>query len=618
MITSIAFYNGGTEKTRTYEFYMKPTETRSFANGTDWEVVTEADKVFSGSVTMVAGDWTFVAFDTPFIYDGTSNVVLVTDDNTGSYTGSPHMRCRVFDAPSQAICVYNDGTNYNPYAPTGYSGTMLNVKNQLLLTKEPFSDCMTPTQLTATEVGPDFAVLSWNEVGSSEEWVVVCNGNAVEATTNEGFVLGGLEPETEYTITVRPACDENLFSAPIVITTLEACPTPQNVEVSNITGNAATASWAGYSESYNVQLGITNFVLNESFGNGIPADWDNTSDYPWTLVDGYMQSGNAGVSNSTSSISATVTFISDGTVEFDAECLGEGTSTYWDHSDFYIDDERVLYIGAGVSGWNHYSFDVAAGEHTFMWSYTKDGSVNPAGDHFAVDNVTMGTNEITWGDPIAVENTVYRFTGLEPMTTYCMRVQGVCGETETEWSETVLFTTTDQTTVVQEVALSAGTNWASFEVEISLEDLKAALVDAIPDSEITIQDQNNNVKYNPATHRWTGRLTELDLSKMYKITVAGDCGVTLEGMPVNPSDHPATISSGANWIAFPLSESMSPANAFAGFAEAGDKLQSQTQNASYNGTRWNGQLTTLEPGKGYIYQSSVEGDRILVLPASRK
>ena len=213
---------------------------------------------------------------------------------------------------------------------------------------------------------------------------------------------------------------------------------------------------------------------------------------------------------------------------------------------------------------------------------------------------------------------MYRFTGLEPMTTYCMRVQGVCGETETEWSETVLFTTTDQTTVVQEVALSAGTNWASFEVEISLEDLKAALVDAIPDSEITIQDQNNNVKYNPATHRWTGRLTELDLSKMYKITVAGDCGVTLEGMPVNPSDHPATISSGANWIAFPLAESMSPANAFAGFAEAGDKLQSQTQNASYNGTRWNGQLTTLEPGKGYIYQSSVEGDRILVFPASRK
>ena len=615
MITSIAFYNGGTEKTRTYEFYMKTTEKSSFANGADWEVVTEADKVFSGSVTMVAGDWTFVAFDTPFIYDGTSNVVLVTDDNTGSYSSG--MLCRVFDAPGQAIRIYSDGTNYDPYAPTSYTGTAMNVKNQLLLTKEPFSDCMTPTQLTATEVGPDFAVLSWNEVGASEEWVVVCNGNAVEATTNEGFVLVGLEPETEYTITVRPTCDENLFSAPIVITTLEACPTPQNVEVSNITGNAATASWAGYSESYNVQLGLTNFVLNESFGNGIPADWDNTSDYPWTLVDGYMQSGNAGVSNSTSSISATVTFIADGTVEFDAECLGEGTSTYWDHCDFYIDDERVLYIGAGVSGWNHYSFEVTAGEHTFMWSYTKDGSVNPTGDHFAVDNVTMGTNEITWNDPVAVESTVYRFTGLEPMTTYCMRVQGVCGETETEWSETVLFTTTEETTVTQTVSLSSGYNWFSANVEITLEDLQAALVAALPGTTITINSQSDgSTTYNGV--RWRGTLTTLDLSQMYMINVSANSEITLEGMPINSADHVITIHPDFNWFVFQLSQSMTLTDAFAGFVISGDMVTSQDGGSSTYTNRWRGTLETLEPGKGYMYKSAATEDRTFTFPANAK
>ena len=180
------------------------------------------------------------------------------------------------------------------------------------------------------------------------------------------------------------------------------------------------------------------------------------------------------------------------------------------------------------------------------------------------------------------------------------------------------FTTEEVSTVTQTIALSPGANWVSFNVEITLDDLKAALVEAVPNTEITIQDQNNNVKYNPNTHRWTGRLMELDLSKMYKISVADDCGVTFEGMPVNPADHPVTISSGANWIAFPLSESRTPANAFAGFAQAGDKLQSQTQNAQYNGTRWTGRLTTLEPCNGYIYQSSVEEERILVFPASRK
>ena len=624
LITSIAFYNGGTEKTRTYEFYMKSTGKSLFTSGTDWEVVTEADKVFSGSVTMVANDWTFIMFDTPFIYDGTTNVVLVADDNTSSYTGSPHMSCRVFDAPGQAIRIYSDGTNYNPNAPTSYSGTVLNVKNQLLLTKESLGDCVRPANFTATEIGPDFVTFDWTENGASEEWYIFYGENLETAIVvdHHPYTLMGLTPETSYQANVIPTCgiddpSASFASNLITFTTLEACPTPQNVEVSNITGNAATASWAGYSESYNVQLGIINFVLNESFGNGIPADWDNTSDYPWTLVDGYMQSGNAGVSNSTSSISATVTFISDGTVEFDAECLGEGTSTYWDHCDFYIDDERVLYIGAGVSGWNHYSFEVTAGEHTFMWSYTKDGSVNPTGDHFAVDNVTMGTNEITWNDPVAVESTVYRFTGLEPMITYCMRVQGVCGETETEWSETMLFTTTEVTTVTQTVSLSSGYNWFSANVEITLEDLQAALVAALPGTTITINSQSDgSTTYNGV--RWRGTLTTLDLSQMYMINVSSNSEITLEGMPIDPTGHPATIHPDFNWMAFPLSQSMTLTEVFTGFVINGDMVTSQDEGSSTYTNRWRGSLDALQSGKGYMYKSAATEDRTFTFPINAK
>jgi M6 family metalloprotease-like protein len=130
-ITSIAFFNGGATKTRTYDFYLVATDKTSFANNTDWVAVTDANKVFSGEVTMTAGGWTTIAFDRPFAYDGISNLILVTDDNTGSYTDSPHMSCRVFDGPSQALRIYSDGTNYDPFAPQDYSGTVLGVKNQL-------------------------------------------------------------------------------------------------------------------------------------------------------------------------------------------------------------------------------------------------------------------------------------------------------------------------------------------------------------------------------------------------------------------------------------------------------------------------------------------------------
>ncbi|MBO7083126.1 MAG: T9SS type A sorting domain-containing protein [Bacteroidales bacterium] len=134
VITSIAFYNGGTEKTRYYDFYMKNTSKSSFTGNRDWETISTSDKVFSGGVTMVANDWTVITLNPPFFYDGTSNVVLVSDDHTTTNTSSG-LKCRVFNAQSQAIRVYNESTDYDPTNTSTYYGTIMNVKNQLRITK---------------------------------------------------------------------------------------------------------------------------------------------------------------------------------------------------------------------------------------------------------------------------------------------------------------------------------------------------------------------------------------------------------------------------------------------------------------------------------------------------
>ena len=381
LISSIAFYNGGATKTRTYNIYMVSTTKSAFSGDKDWVTVTSDNLVFSGSVEMTANEWTTIEFSTPFLYDGVSNVVLVADDNSGGYTDSPHMLCRVFDAPSQALRVYSDGTDYNPFAPSSYSGTVMSVKNQLMVTKSALDGC----------------------------------------------------------VNVAPA----------------------GVEVSDVTSSTATVAWTGFSESYNVMLGIPAVatLVDEDFAEGIPADWTNSSSYPWSVVDGHMESSNAGVASTTSSISLSVTFLVDGTIEFDAECMGEGTSTYWDHCDFYIDEERMLYAGANVSGWNHYSFEVAAGNHTFTWSYTKDSSVNPDGDYFAVDNVVIASVEVSWDEPIAVEDVEYTFNGLAPETDYCVRVQGVCDDVESVWSETVVFSTNAIKHFVTDGDWNVADNW---------------------------------------------------------------------------------------------------------------------------------------------------------------
>ena len=153
------------------------------------------------------------------------------------------------------------------------------------------------------------------------------------------------------------------------------------------------------------------------FENGeIPAEFVNTSTYQWTVVDGNggkaMMSGNGGHASSSSTIELTYTFAVDGTISFDAECMGEGTGTAWDKCIFMIDGVEQFSYGAHVSGWNNYSYEVAAGEHTFTWTYSKDSSVNPTGDYFMVDNITIeagvdvptgsfdGLAEIIWSNEI--------------------------------------------------------------------------------------------------------------------------------------------------------------------------------------------------------------------------
>ena len=176
----------------------------------------------------------------------------------------------------------------------------------------------------------------------------------------------------------------------------------------------------------------------------------------------------------------------------------------------------------------------------------------------------------------------------------------------------------ESSSVTQTVALSAGWNWCSFNVDITLADLQNALLEALPGTNITIKSKNNGQTiYNGTT--WSGQLTTLDVAQMYKISVNTACEITLEGMTINPANHPVTIHNGANWITFPFSESMTVNDAFAGFAVNGDVVKSKSNGiATYNGTNWRGTLNTLVPGQGYIYKSNSNEVRTFVFPSNRQ
>ena len=119
----------------------------------------------------------------------------------------------------------------------------------------------------------------------------------------------------------------------------------------------------------------------------------STGSYPWqvdsTTYDGRTaaQSGNYNVSSSTSSFSTTVTLSAGDIVSFEY-CVSSESN--YDKFTFSVNDSVVL-TKSGLVSWNSYSYQATAdGEYTFLWSYTKDGSVNGNSDACWVDNVYIG------------------------------------------------------------------------------------------------------------------------------------------------------------------------------------------------------------------------------------
>ncbi|MBQ5958353.1 MAG: leucine-rich repeat domain-containing protein [Bacteroidales bacterium] len=169
----------------------------------------------------------------------------------------------------------------------------------------------------------------------------------------------------------------------------------------------------------------------------------------------------------------------------------------------------------------------------------------------------------------------------------------------------------------QTLELSAGWNWVSLNVEITMNDLKAAIVAANPGVSPVIKSKGNGqTSFNGAV--WVGALKTLDLSQMYEIKVANACTVNLEGARTNPADHPATIKNGVNWIAYPLNEEMTVSAAFEGFPATGDNVKSKDGGqATWNGVMWLGALKRLTPGVGYLYISKAAGDKTFTFPTNK-
>lgn len=280
IINSIAFYNKGTAKTRTWDVYLVNTDKSSFSGANnDWVDVSQGTLVFSGSISLTANQWTPITFTTAFDYTG-SNLAVVVNDKTGSYSSG--QSCLVFtpsgDQGTQAHYIVRDGDPYDPSNPNnGYSSNQASVtyKNQIILDIEASTvTCAKPKNFNATNITAHTATLTWTSGAESQsDWdvyVTTTETDIPDENTTPTYqvmecskALTDLTALTTYYAYVRANCgdgDLSKWASKTFTTTREALavdanhPYSQDFEANNdwgFTNGSQTNKWSWGSATNN-------------------------------------------------------------------------------------------------------------------------------------------------------------------------------------------------------------------------------------------------------------------------------------------------------------------------------------------------------------------------------
>ena len=135
-INSISFnMSEAADFTSEFDIFMKNVSRDAFASDTDFEPVVAGDIVYSGSVTFQPG-WTTITLDTPFAYDGTSNLMVGVHEKTSGYS----TRYFYYTAVTGGlISGHSDSVDPNPYDMGSYTGTtyMKDYRSNIILDITP-------------------------------------------------------------------------------------------------------------------------------------------------------------------------------------------------------------------------------------------------------------------------------------------------------------------------------------------------------------------------------------------------------------------------------------------------------------------------------------------------
>ena len=185
--------------------------------------------------------------------------------------------------------------------------------------------------------------------------------------------------------------------------------------------NATLRVPRGSKSSYQAADFWTNFLNIEEFYHlndalnveGGEYEFESDGVFAWNTVEeggrAYAMSGNAGVPNSTSTLTVWVYAEENSILSFDFKAWGDGEDYVADKCIFALDSVEQFCYGARDNDWETYSVEVTPGWHALEWRYDKDYEDDPEGDYFAVDNVQLLPPEVSLDQALNVAGGTIHF-----------------------------------------------------------------------------------------------------------------------------------------------------------------------------------------------------------------
>ena len=603
-ITAIAFkVSNSKSTTRTLDVYLKHTTKTAFTSQTGWETVSSGDKVFSGSVAFQSSGWTTITLTTPFEYDGTSNLVVCVDDNTGSYVSSSNNSPKFYvysTGANRALRIYSDGTNYTATSPGSYSGTYVTSNNQVTFTMNVSGNdaslAVSPNAVSgfgyAEGAGPS-AVKSVAVIGADlTDGITVTAPADYEISEAESGTYGSTVTLNANTRGGRETLtydfEDGVQGWTILQGTTGNSPNNWHHNTTHVSYNGTTQhDWSSF--GHNSSSG---FMISESY---ISATTSGGTAYGAVTPDNYLVSPQIQLGGSISF------YAGARNTDYCAEQFSVMVSTTNNTSPDSFTTVETWVLSLSEVGYNStpYTADLSA--------YSGMGYVairhHDCYDQWflCVDDITIVEGEEETGTVTATfyegETCTVTATPNEGYGFVNWTENDAAASTDASYSFTVV---SDRNLVANfaeamTVELSQGCNWWTPTKAMTLEQLEVAL----GSNAVLINSQNAGfARYE--NNAWSGTLTEIAPGQMYKIETTAPVSLTLSGDPVTGVS--LTILTGYNWFGYTGTQAADIATALGSFTPAnGDTITDKDGNTATYNNGWSGELTMLQPGHGYVY-----------------